>query len=58
MLKEDIIEVPIEIEEPGTFVSNLVITGKKGSDNIRVTLDYQTVNKEIYPTHEPMPTTD
>ena len=29
MKDEDIIEGPIEIEEPGTFISNLVITDKK-----------------------------
>ena len=55
MLKEDIIEGPIDVEEPGTFLSNLVITDKKGTDRIRVTLDCQAVNKEIYPTHEPIP---
>ena len=34
MLKQDIIEGPLEIEEPGTCISNLVITDKKGSDRI------------------------
>ena len=29
MVKEDIIEDPISVEEPGTFISNLVITDKK-----------------------------
>ena len=58
MKDEDIIEGPIEIEEPGTFISNLVITDKKDSDRIRVTLDCQAVNKVIYPTHEPIPTSD
>ena len=58
MLKEDIIEGPIEVEEPGTFISNLVITDKKDTDKIRVTLDCQAVNREIYPTHEPIPTSD
>ena len=58
MLAEDIIEGPILKEEPGTFLSNLVITDKKGSDRIRVTLDCQDVNKEIYATHEPIPTTE
>ena len=56
--EEDIIEGPIDVEEPGTFISNLVITDKKGTDRIRVTLDCQAVNKDIYPTHEPIPTTD
>ena len=60
MLDEDIIEGPISIEEPGTFLSNLVITDKKESmkEKIRVTLDCQAVNKEIHPTHEPMPTVE
>ena len=53
MLDEDIIEGPISLEEPGTFLSNLVITDKKDSmkGSIRVTLDCQAVNKEIHPTH-------
>ena len=58
MKDEDIIEGPIEIEEPGTFISNLVITDKKDTDRIRVTLDCQAVNKVIYPTHEPIPTSE
>ena len=29
MLNDDIIEGPISIEEPGTFLSNLVIADKK-----------------------------
>ena len=59
MLQEDIIEGPIEVEEPGTFVSNLVITDNKNdSDRIRVTLDCQAVNREIYATHEPIPTSE
>ena len=41
MIFEDIIEGPIDIEEPGTFLSNLVFTDKKGTDKIRVTLDCQ-----------------
>ena len=56
MLDEDIIEGPLDEEEPGTFISNLVITDKKGTDQIRVTLDCQSVNKFIIPTHEPIPT--
>ena len=58
MIDEGIIEGPIAMEEPGTFLSNLVITEKKGTDRIRVTLDCQAVNKEIYPTHEPIPSSD
>ena len=56
MLDDDIIEGPIEVEEPGTFISNLVSTDKKGTDDIRVTLDCQAVNKVLYATHEPIPT--
>ena len=58
MLKDDIIEGPIKVEEPGTFLSNLVITRKKDTEKIRVTLDCQNVNQEIYATHEPIPTTE
>ena len=56
--KEYIIEGPIDIEEPGTFFSNLVIIDKKDSDRIRVTLDCQAVNKFIYATHEPIPSSE
>ena len=38
MISEDIIEGLIDTEEPGTFLSNLFITDKKGTDKIRVTL--------------------
>ena len=58
MLKDDIIEGPIAIEEPGTFLSNLVITKKRDTSKIRVTLDCKDVNKEIYATHEPNPTSE
>ena len=58
MISEDIIEGPIDIEEPETFLGNLVITDKKGTDKIRVMLDCQEVNKSIYPTHEPIPTVE
>ena len=37
MLNDDIIEGPISIEEPGTFLSNLVIADKKDKCAIRVT---------------------
>ena len=52
MLNDDIIEGPISIEEPGTFLSNLVIVDKKDKRAIRVTLDCQVVNNEIHRTHE------
>ena len=55
MLKDDIIGGPISNEEPGKFLSNLVITKKRDSSKIRVTLDCKDVNKEIYATHEPVP---
>ena len=58
IISEDIIEGPIDTEEPGTFLSNLVITAKKGTDKIRVTLDCQELNKSMYPTHEPIPTVE
>jgi len=58
MLQDDVIEGPISTEEPGTFISNLVITDKKNTDRIRVTLDCTSVNREIYRTHEPIPTTE
>ena len=56
MLADNVIEGPIDNEEPGTFISNLVITDKKDTDRIRVTLDCQDVNRHIYATHEPIPT--
>ena len=58
MISEDIVEGPMDIEESGTFLSNLVITDKKGTDKMWVTLDCQEVNKSIYPTHEPIPTVE
>ena len=59
MVDEDIIECPLETEEPGTYISNLVITDKKWDPKrIRVTLVCQQVNKDIYQTHEPIPTTE
>ena len=39
MLEDDIIEGQLDEEEPGTFISNLVITDKNDTDQIRVTLD-------------------
>ena len=44
MIDEDIIEGPLAHEEKGSFISNLVITDKKDTDRIRVTLDCQAVN--------------
>ena len=56
MWKEDIIDGPIEVEEPGTIINNIVLTDKKGTDQVRITLDCQTVNEQVYKTHEPIPT--
>ena len=56
MKDEDIIEGPIEVEERGTIINNVVLTEKKETDQIRITLDCQTVNKQVYQTHEPIPT--
>ena len=58
MKSNGIIEGPIDIERPGTFLSNLVITEKKGTDKRRVTLECQDVNRNVYATHEPIPTTE
>ena len=56
VLNDDIIEGPISEELPGLFISNLVIPDKKNTDWFRVILDCQAVNKEMYITHEPIPT--
>ena len=61
MICDDIIEGPLEVEEPDTYISNLVITDKKWDQSgkkIRVTLDCQAANKDISQTHEPIPTSD
>ena len=61
MLRDDIIEGPLKLEEPGTYISNLVITDKKwdpSGKHIRITLDCQAANKDIYQTHEPIPTSE
>ena len=71
-LKEsDVIEGPLEQEEPGTWISNLVITGKKWDQEakgrpdalasgervqIRGNLDLRPLNKVVYKTNEPIPT--
>ena len=61
MLRDDIIEGPLKLEEPGTYISNLVITDKKwdpSGKHIRITLNCQAANKDIYQTHEPIPTSE
>ena len=56
MLKDGVITGPLKVVEPGSYISNLVITTKKDPSKIRVTLDCQAVNKDIHPSHEPIPT--
>ena len=59
MSKDDTIKGPLEIEELGTYISNLVITDKKWDpEKVRGTLDCQQVNKDLYQTHEPIPTSE
>ena len=58
MVRDDVIEGPLEHEEKGSFISNLVIADRKNSDRIRVTLDCKEVNKHIYSTNEPIPTVE
>ena len=53
MIRDDIIEGPLEVKEPGTYISNLVITDKKWDQSekkICITLDCQAANKNIYQT--------
>ena len=67
MLEQDVIEGPLQEEEAGTWISNLMITGKKwdagDKDNgerryIRANLDYRPLNEVVYQTHEPIPTVE
>ena len=58
LLEEDIIEGPLEVEEPGTFINDVVLVDKKDSDQVRITLDCVEVNQLVYQTHEPLPTID
>ena len=57
LLKEDVIEGPLQQEEPGTWISNLVITDKKWDKNrsnkkegertqIRANLDLRPLNDQ------------
>jgi hypothetical protein len=65
-LKEyGVVEGPLEEEEEGTWISNLVITGKAWDKSekkegerlhIRGNLDCRPLNKHVYQTHEPIPT--
>ena len=64
LLEADVIEGPLKSEEPGTWVSNLVITDKnwnkerKPGDRIQIrgNLDLRPLNKHVYQTHNPIPT--
>ena len=59
MIRNDIIEGPLEAEEPGTYIRNLVITNKKWDQSgkkIHIRTDCQAANKDINQTHEPIPT--
>ena len=67
MLEQDVIEGPLQEEEAGTWISNLVITGKKWDAgvkekgerrHIRANLDCRPLNKVVYQTHEPIPTVE
>ena len=67
MLEQDVIEGPLQEEEAGTWISNLMITGKKwdagDKDNeerryIRANPDYRPLNEVVYQTHEPIPTVE
>ena len=58
LIDDDVYEGPIETEEPGTFINNLVITDKKNSDGVRITIDCREVNKILYATHESIPTVE
>ena len=53
MLPEDIIEGPIKLEEPGTFLSNLVITEIKGQ-----TIFVLHCEQKKPVTHKPIPTVE
>ena len=58
MLRDEIIEGPLKLEETGTYISNLVKKCDLSGRQIRVTLDCQAANKYIYQTHEPIPTNE
>ena len=64
--QEDVIEGPLQEEEEGSWISNLVITDKRwdGEEEkavgervqVRANLDCRPLNKHVYQTHEPIPT--
>ena len=57
MIQDDIIERPLELKEPGTYISNFAITDKKW-DSTKKQIHCQAANKDIYRTHEPMPASE
>ena len=47
--------IVLKTEEPGTYISNLVITHRKWDpEKIQVALDCQQVNKDVYQPYEPI----
>ena len=63
LVQEGVIEGPLEEEEEGTWISNLVITDKKWEGHvtgqrtqIRANLDLRPLNQYVYQTHEQFPT--
>ena len=67
LVEQGVVEGPLEEEEKGTWVSNLVLTAKKwdtaakqAGDRIQIrgNLDCRPLNKVVYQTHEPIPTVE
>ena len=68
LLEQDVIEGPLQKEERGTWISNLVITAKAWDKEkerrpgervqIRANLDCRPLNEVVYQTHEPIPTVE
>ena len=65
LVEQGVVEGPLAEEEEGTWVSNLVLTGKKWDTGdkkpgeriqIRANLDCRPLNKVVYQPHEPIPT--
>ena len=64
LLEQDVIEGPLQEEERGTWISNLVITAKAWDKEkerrpgervqIRANLDCRLLNEVVYQTHEPI----
>ena len=68
LLEQDVIEGPLQEEERGTWISNLVITAKAWDKEkekrpgervqIRANLYCHPLNKVVYQMHEPIPTVE